>query len=205
MENGNFNIKDFLKELKRQEEELERTKEDLEDLEIYIEDLFSFLPLPVCTLNTFGLIINTNQAFIKLIKYDLLELIGQYFSRLFKEEKEIEKIIEDLPQKNIVENKEATLITKEKNEIKVSLSFGARRDRSGIFIGSFVGMFDISELKELHNELEEKIKERTKELEEKVSELEKFRKVAVGRELKMVELKEKIKALEEELKKYKNQ
>jgi len=41
-------------------------------------------------------------------------------------------------------------------------------------------------------ELEGQIQKRTKELQEKVRELEKFQKMAVGRELKMVELKEEI-------------
>lgn len=51
--------------------------------------------------------------------------------------------------------------------------------------------------------LEEKVKERTKELREKIEELEKFHKLAVGRELKMIELKEEIKKLKEELAKEK--
>ncbi|MCK4464046.1 MAG: hypothetical protein KAU58_07025 [Candidatus Omnitrophica bacterium] len=54
-------------------------------------------------------------------------------------------------------------------------------------------------LEEAKAELEKKISERTKELRERVEELEKFSKVAVGRELKMVELKEKIKALENKI------
>jgi|GEM_PF-783183 len=53
------------------------------------------------------------------------------------------------------------------------------------------------ELKELTESLEEKVKQRTKDLEVKVDELERFQKLFIGRELKMVELKEKI----EELKK----
>ena len=44
--------------------------------------------------------------------------------------------------------------------------------------------------------LEEKVAERTKELSEKNEELEKFNRMAVDRELKMVELKKKIKELE---------
>jgi len=59
------------------------------------------------------------------------------------------------------------------------------------------------ELKELAESLEEKVKERTRELEKRIAELEKFHKITVGRELKMIELKKKIKELEEELKKYK--
>ena len=54
-------------------------------------------------------------------------------------------------------------------------------------------------LGEAKAELEEKILERTKELQERVEELEKFNKVAVGRELRMVELKEKIEALENKI------
>jgi len=49
------------------------------------------------------------------------------------------------------------------------------------------------ELKELTENLDEQVKERTKELQEKVSELEKFYKLTVGRELKMMELKKKLK------------
>lgn len=59
------------------------------------------------------------------------------------------------------------------------------------------------ELEKYSKELEKQVKERTdevekskKELETKVTELEKFTKLAVGRELKMVELKKRIKELE---------
>jgi len=56
------------------------------------------------------------------------------------------------------------------------------------------------ELRELAEGLEEEVKRRTKEIQERMAELEKFQRLAVGRELKMVELKKEIKKLEEELK-----
>jgi DNA-binding transcriptional MerR regulator len=56
------------------------------------------------------------------------------------------------------------------------------------------------ELQELIERQEEIIKERTQELQEKIEELEKFQKMAVGRELKMIELKKKIEELENQLK-----
>jgi hypothetical protein len=56
------------------------------------------------------------------------------------------------------------------------------------------------ELQELIERQEEIIKERTQELQEKIEELEKFQKIAVGRELKMIELKKKIEELETQLK-----
>jgi len=52
------------------------------------------------------------------------------------------------------------------------------------------------ELEQLNKTLEERVKERTTELEEKIAELHKMNRLFVGRELKMVELKERIKELE---------
>jgi len=59
------------------------------------------------------------------------------------------------------------------------------------------------ELQELAQKLEEQVRERTKELQNKIRELEKFQKITVGRELKMIELKKEIEKLKEELEKYK--
>jgi len=58
------------------------------------------------------------------------------------------------------------------------------------------------ELRELTQGLEGKIKARTKELQERVNQLERFQKLTIGRELKMVELKKEIEKLKEELEKY---
>jgi hypothetical protein len=58
------------------------------------------------------------------------------------------------------------------------------------------------ELEDLAGRQEEIIESRTKEIQERVEELEKFRRLSVGRELKMVTLKEEIGKLKEELEKY---
>ena len=51
------------------------------------------------------------------------------------------------------------------------------------------------ELKELTESLDAQVKEKTKELWERIKELERFRKLTIGRELKMIELKKEIKKL----------
>ncbi len=57
------------------------------------------------------------------------------------------------------------------------------------------------ELEKLAESLEEKVKQRTKELQERVNELERFHKLTVGRELRMIELKKEIKKLKKKQKK----
>ena len=61
------------------------------------------------------------------------------------------------------------------------------------------------ELRELAEGLEEEVKRRTKEIQERMAELEKFQRLAVGREMKMIELKKEIERLKKELEKYKGQ
>lgn len=55
------------------------------------------------------------------------------------------------------------------------------------------------ELQKLANNLEEEVSRRTKEAQARVEELERFKRLAVGRELKMVELKKEIEKLKEYL------
>jgi len=52
-------------------------------------------------------------------------------------------------------------------------------------------------LQKANDELQAKVRERTKELEEKVTELERMNGLFVGREIRMNELKNRIKELEE--------
>jgi methyl-accepting chemotaxis protein len=83
-------------------------------------------------------------------------------------------------------------------DIKIDIK---SNDEIGELAKSFEEM--ASDLKKSHDQikqhaedLEIQVKERTKELEEKNIELERFNKLAVGRELKMIELKKKLGELE---------
>jgi MFS family permease len=59
------------------------------------------------------------------------------------------------------------------------------------------------ELRELAQNLDQQVKEKTKELEKKIEEMERFNRLVVGRELRMVELKKEVEKLKEELEKRK--
>ena len=178
-------------------------KEDLRDLERYIEEFSTFLPLAVCTANPLGIIININQAFQNLTGYGATEIVGELAINLFSNKKEAETLEKTVFKEKTAVTKELILLTKEKKEIPVSVSASAREDETGNIIGYFLAISDISEFKKLQEGLEEKVEERTQELQEKIEELERFQRLAVGRELKMVALKEEIEKLKEELEKAK--
>jgi len=60
------------------------------------------------------------------------------------------------------------------------------------------------ELRDLADSLDIQVKERTLALQEKINESEKFNRLTVGRELRMIELKKEINALKEEIRKTNN-
>jgi len=172
-----------------------QTMEDLEDLVSYIQDFNFFLPIAVCSISPNGDIIDINRAFDELTNYKPLEIIGKSVKTLFLEEDKIDKIINESIKKKTVRSRELTLISKDKKKILVDLSVSVREDKKGNSIGYFAGITDITEIKKFQESLEEQVKERTKELQDKIRELEKFQKITVGRELKMIELKKEIERL----------
>lgn len=182
---------------------LNDTSEELEELERYIDELSSFLPLPFCIINPSGVILNINQAFSDLTGYNDLEIVGESASRLFQDKKEAEEMEKKILQGGLIKGQGVVLLTKSKKPIDVGVSGSLRKDKEGNIIGYFLAFSDISELKKLQKELEKKVEERTKQLKEKVDEMERFNRLAVGREIKMVELKQEIENLRNQLGKMK--
>ncbi len=180
------------------EEKIKTLSEDIALLESYIEDLFSFTPLPLCFVNPKGMVLEVNPAFMKVTGYNEYDVIGEsLFS--FMEKEDAENILKEAIEKDIVEGKETKIKTKEEEYIPVT-AFAKRRKVKGEGVnGAFFSFFDLAEIKKK----EEEVKKTNKKLEEKIEEMEKINRLTIGRELKMVELKEKIEKLEKELKNYK--
>jgi len=168
------------KKLLEQEEELRLAFENAKDA-IFWADA-----------NT-GMIIKCNKAAEILLEKDKDEIIGQkqtilhplekmeYYSTMFRRHIEEKSAIDD----------DAEIITKSGKIKPVNItasitSVGERQIIQGIFR-------DITERKKIEDELKRKVKE-----------LEEFHEMAIERELKMVELKEEIERLKEELGKLKD-
>ncbi len=157
----------FHKKVAELKKEMRETKEDLLNVSSYLDDLFSFLPIAVCDLNPSWVISNTNKSFEKLTGYTQVEIVGEKLEKIFLEKEKIKGIqtkllnLEEIEIKNV----ELTLITREEKEVAVNVSFAVRRDARGNVVGFFVGITDISKLKKIQDETEQKIAQRTKELE----------------------------------------
>jgi len=185
--------------IKQKEEEIHRLNESLADLELYLRDLNALIPIPVCSLSPFGVIVDANQAFQMISEYSLIEAVGKPIDTLFLEKKQIKEILNNLVEKEYIRDEELTIISKSEKEIPVSLSASIRKDQEKNIIGYFLALLDISERKKFREELTRQVTEKTKELQGKIKELEKINRLTVGRELKMIELKKEIKTLKEEL------
>lgn len=187
------------KEINLLKRELQRANEDLEDLQKYIEALMTFLPLPFCVVNPLDFILDINQAFQELASYGRIEVVGRNIDLLFLEKAEVNSLTKRVGEENKKITTELTLLAKDKKRIPVRVSASARKDEEGNFIGYFLAIFEISELKRFQEELQQQVNKKTEELQGRIKELEEINRITVGRELKMIGLKEEIKELKAKL------
>ena len=166
-----------------EERKIKTLIEDITLLENYNKELFSFTPLPLFFTNPMGTVLEMNPAFTSVTGYDNYDIVGEGVSRIFPSE-DAKKIIEKTLKDNSVDNYESVITSKDGKKIPVSVFARNRKMLDEESNGVFFSFFDLTETKRKERELKEKLEE-----------MEKFRKLVVGRELKMIELKEKIRKL----------
>jgi len=148
-------------------EELKILKEDFNDLKTYLDEIRNILPVSVCTLSSFWVIVDINKATETLTGYRPLEIIGQPINFILQKKQELEKIKEKAEKEEKIVVEETLLTLKNKKEIPVSISMVGRKDREGNLIGYFLSITDTTETKKYQNRLEKG----TKALEESRSAL----------------------------------
>ena len=130
--------------------------------------------------------------------FDFMKLVAPEFRPDIKK-----YIIKNMEGKEI-EPFECTLITQKGKRIDVIMTTKLIQYRGkpavlGIVTDITDRKKEEAKIKGYARELETKVKERTKEISTKIEDLERFHDLAVGRELKMIELKEQIKKLQKKL------
>jgi len=170
--------------------ERKKTEEELKNSEERLKIIFSFAPEAYYIYDSKGTFIDGNKAAEKLSGYNKEELIGKSFLKLnMLPLNQIPKAAKLIAENYIGKSTgpdEFTLIKKDGKEIIIDIcTCPIKIKNQSLVLGT---AHDITE------------KKRTlEELKKKNEELEKFNKLAIGREMRIIELKNKIK--ERELKK----
>jgi len=169
-------------------------KKELEDrlkaseakLRIILENLL----LHVAVIDQKGKFILWNKISEKIFGYKSNEVIGKLTSQdLHCSSQEALEVIKVATRKGRFEG-DCWMRKKDKTKFLMHLYVVPWYDEQGKIIGFLGNGIDITEHRQLENQLKDKVKE-----------LEKLNRLMIGRELKMVELKKKIKSLENQLKK----
>lgn len=162
--------------------------DDLTVLEGYIKSFWEILPVPVCITNPLFIILETGTAFNRLFGYSKDEVVGEFLDILFQREDDFKKISQKLLREKKISDFEKHLKTKKGEALLFLVSAIAREDENADIVGYLFSFVDIT-----------LIKRTERELREKVEELERINKLMIGRELKMVELKEALRQAQAEV------
>jgi PAS domain S-box-containing protein len=133
-----------------------------------------------------GKITDANQATVNLTGVPREQLIGTSFSDYFTDPAKAEAIYQRVFTEGMAVDYPLTLRHRDGHETLTEVLYNASvyRDAAGKVLGVFAAARDVTEQMQAHREVVERL-----------AELEEFRRLTVGRELKMIELKKEIEYL----------
>lgn len=150
---------------------------------------------PLVTISPDGKITDVNEATAKVTGVVREQLIGSDFSTYFTEPEKARQGYQQVFAKGFVSDYPLTIRRKDGKLTHVLYNASVYKDSDGNVLGVFAAARDVTAQKQVERELTE---QRGKEL-ERLAELERFQKLTVGRELKMIELKKEIEELRRKL------
>jgi PAS domain S-box-containing protein len=146
---------------------------------------------PLVTISPEGKITDVNEATIKVTGVPRETLIGADFSDYFTEPQKAREGYQQVFSKGFVTDYPLTIRHRNRGLIDVLYNASVYKDVRGNVLGVFAAARDVTAQKSAEAQVAD---QRTKEL-ERLAELERFQKLTVGRELKMIELKKEIEEL----------
>ncbi len=149
---------------------------------------------PLVTISADGKITDVNEATIKVTGIPREQLIGTDFSNYFTEPEKAREGYQQVFAKGFVTDYPLTIRHRDGRLTDVLYNASVYKDTRGNVLGVFAAARDVTARKRAEEELAE---QRRREL-DRLAELEKFQRLTVGRELKMVELKKEIEELNRE-------
>jgi len=150
---------------------------------------------PLVTISTEGKITDVNEAAVKVTGAARERLIGTDFWNYFTEPEKAREAYQQAFAKGFVTDYPLTIRHTDGRLSHVLYNASVYKDTIGKVLGVFAAARDVTPLKKAEVELAE---QRNREL-ERLAELERFQKLTVGRELKMIELKKEVEDLKRRL------
>ena len=164
--------------------ERKRAEQEIENLQRYNRGLIEVSIDLLATFDHKGIIMDVNGATIHATGRTREELIGTPFADYFTDPERAYKSAMLAFEVGGVRDCELVMKASDGTETIVSYNTSIYRDQKGDAVGAFAAARDITERKAAEAEIKKKTEE-----------LKGFNKLAVGRELKMIELKKEINAL----------
>ena len=143
---------------------------------------------PLVTVSPEGKIMDVNEAAVKVTGVTRDNLIGTDFWNYFTEPEKAREAYQQAFARGFVTDYPLTIRHTEGRLSHVLYNASVYKDASGKVLGVVAAARDVSPLRKAEVELAE---QRSREL-ERLAELERFQKLTVGRELKMIELKKEV-------------
>ncbi|HET9598562.1 MAG TPA: PAS domain S-box protein [Anaeromyxobacteraceae bacterium] len=150
---------------------------------------------PLVTISSEGKITDVNEATIKVTGVARERLIGADFSDYFTEPEKAREGYQQVFSKGFVTDYPLTIRHRNGSLTNVLYNASVYKDVGGNVLGVFAAARDVTGQKKAEQEVAD---QRTREL-ERLAELERFQRLTVGRELKMIELKKEIEELRKQL------
>ena len=157
----------------------------------YVRSLIEASRDPLVTISAEGKITDVNEATIRVTGVDREHLIGTDFSDYFTEPDRAREGHRKVFAQGFVTDYPLTIRHVDGGMTDVLYNGSLYKDAGGNVLGVFAAARDVTAQKQAESEVAE---QRAREL-DRLAELERFQKLTVGRELRMIELKKEIKAL----------
>jgi PAS domain S-box-containing protein len=161
----------------------------------YARSLIEASADPLVTISPEGKITDVNEATVKVTGAPREKLIGADFANYFTEPEKAREGYQQAFAKGFVTDYPLTIRHIDGRLSHVLYNASVYKDVNGQVLGVFAAARDVTPLKKAEVELAD---QRTREL-ERLAELERFQKLTVGRELKMIELKKEVEELKRRL------
>jgi PAS domain S-box-containing protein len=146
---------------------------------------------PLVTISPEGKITDVNEATTKVTGVTRDNLVGTDFSDYFTEPERAREGYRQVFAQGSVTDWRLTIRHKNNNLTDVLYNASVYKDVNGNVLGVFAGARDMTAQRRVETQIAE---QRSKEL-ERLADLERFQKLTVGRELRMIELKREIQEL----------